>query len=170
MKQIAHRSKGRGGYKLGKSTCDNGWGSVVAMLRRKLMERGKYLVRVSKFFPSTQLCHACGHRFRGSDKLTLSNRVYSCPVCGCVVDRDVNAACNILAEGTRILFSQASRGLALPGLVWDEHELEREQAKSGTVKLDFVSFVGESVVSRPSWLNGRSSSSSGDGASVEPVS
>ena len=171
MKQIAHRSKGRGGYKLGKSTCDNGWCSFVGMLRRKLMERGKYLVRVSKFFPLTQLCHECGHRFRGADKLTLSDRVYSCPVCGCVVDRDLNAACNILAEGTRILFSQASRGLALPGLVWDERELEREQAKSGTVTLDFVSFVGESVVSRPSWLSGRSSSSSsGDGSSVEPVS
>ena len=170
MKQIAHRSKERGGYKLGKSTCDNGWGSFVSMLRRKLMERGKYLVRVSKFFPSTQLCHECGHRFRGEDKLTLSDRVYACPECGCVVDRDMNAACNILSEGTRILFSQASRGLALPGLVWDERELEREQAKSGSVKLDFVSFVGGSVVSRPSWLSGRSSSSSGDVVSVEPVS
>ena len=170
MKQIAHRSKGRGGYKLGKSTYDNGWCSFVAMLRRKLMERGKYLVRVSRFFPSTQLCHECGHRFRGEDKLTLSDRVYSCPVCGCVMDRDVNAACNILAEGTRILFSQASRGLALPGLVWDERELEREQAKSGSVTLDFVSFIGESVASRPSWLNGRSSSSSNDAAPAEPVS
>ena len=170
MKQIAHRSKGRDGYKLGKSTCDNGWGSFVSMLRRKLMERGKYLVRVSRFFPSTQLCHGCGHRFRGSDKLSLSDRVYSCPVCGCVMDRDVNAACNILTEGTRILFSQASRGLALPGLVWDERELEREQAKSGSVTLDFVSFTGQSAVSRHSWLSGRSSSSSDDGASVEPVS
>ena len=169
MKQIARRSKGRGGYKLGKSTCDNGWGSFVAMLRRKLMERGKYLVRVSKFFPSTQLCHECGHRFRGEDKLALSDRVFACPVCGCVADRDVNAACNILAEGTRILFSQASRGLALPGLVWDERELEREQAKSGSVKLDFVSFVGGYVVSRPSWLNGRSSSSFDDGTSADSV-
>ena len=169
MKQIARRSKGRGGYKLGKSTCDNGWGSFVAMLRRKLMERGKYLVRVSKFFPSTQLCHECGHRFRGENKLALSDRVFACPVCGCVADRDVNAACNILAEGTRILFSQASRGLALPGLVWDERELEREQAKSGSVKLDFVSFVGGYVVSRPSWLNGRSSSSFDDGTSADSV-
>ena len=84
--------------------------------------------------------------------------------------RDLNAACNILAEGTRILFSQASRGSALPGLVWDEREFEREQAKSGSVVLDFVSFVGGSAVSRPSWLSGRSSSSSDDGASVEPVS
>ena len=170
MKQIARRSKGRGGYKLGKSTCDNGWGAFVGMLRRKLLERGKYLVRVSRFFPSTQLCHVCGHRFRGAGKLTLSDRVFSCPVCGCVVDRDVNAACNILVEGTRILFSQASRGFAFPGLVWDGREFGREQARSGSVALDFVSFAGGSVVSRPSWLNGRSSSSSGDGASVELVS
>ena len=82
----------------------------------------------------------------------------------------MNAACNILAEGTRILFSQASRGLALPGLVWDERELEREQAKSGSVTLDFVSFTGQSAVSRPSWLSGRSSSSSDDAAPVELVS
>ena len=140
------------------------------MLRRKLLKRGKYLVRVSRVFPSTQLCHVCGHRFRGAGKLALSDRVYVCPVCGCVVDRDVNAACNILVEGTRILFSQASRGLGFPGLVWDERELWHEQARSGSVALDFVSFAGGSVVSRPSWLNGRSSSSSGDGASVELVS
>ena len=170
MKQIARRSNGRGGYKLGKSTCDDGWCSFVAMLRRKLLERGKYLVRVSRFFPSTQLCHVCGHRFRGAGKLALSDRVFSCPVCGCVVDRDLNAACNILVEGTRILFSQAFRGFAFPGLVWDERELECEQARSGSVKLDFVSFVGGFVVSRPSWLSGRSSSSSGDGSSVELVS
>ena len=139
------------------------------MLRRKLLKRGKYLVRVSRVFPSTQLCHVCGHRFRGTGKLTLSDRVFSCPVCGCVVDRDVNAACNILVEGTRILFSQASRGLGFPGLVWDERELGHEQARSGSVALDFVSFVGGFVVSRPSWFGGRSSLSSGDGASVDPV-
>ena len=161
-KQIARRSKGRGGFKLGKSTLDNGWGAFVDMLRRKLMERGKYLVRVSRFFPSTQLCSECGHRFVGADKLTLSDRTYVCPDCGCVMDRDTNAACNILVEGTRILFAQSVRGFALPGLVWDEREFETA-LKSGSVRLDFELFVGLSVISRPSWLGGRSRRSS-----VEP--
>ena len=154
MKQIARRSKGRGGFKLGKSTLDNGWNMFVGLLRRKLLVRGKYLVRVNRFFPSTQLCHECGHRFTGKDKLTLSDRIYVCPVCGCVMDRDANAACNILAEGARVLFVQASRGFALPGLVWDEREFDAA-LKQGPVKLDFAVFSSDSVVSRPAVLSVR---------------
>lgn len=68
------------------------------MLSYKLKERGKYFIRVGKFFPSTQLCINCGRKH----KLTLSERTYKCE-CGLIIDRDINAAINILHEGIRIL-------------------------------------------------------------------
>lgn len=85
-------------FHLGKSTNDNGYGMFRDMLAYKLKERGKYFIRVGKFFPSTQLCSNCGRKH----KLTLSERTYKCE-CGLVIDRDINAAINILHEGIRIL-------------------------------------------------------------------
>lgn len=85
-------------FHLGKSTNDNGYGMFRNMLAYKLKERGKYFIRVGKFFPSTQLCSNCGRKH----KLTLSERTYKCE-CGLVIDRDINAAINILHEGIRIL-------------------------------------------------------------------
>ena len=85
-------------FHLGKSTNDNGYGMFRNMLAYKLKERGKYFIRVGKFFPSTQLCSNCGRKH----KLTLSERTYKCE-CGLIIDRDINAAINILHEGIRIL-------------------------------------------------------------------
>ncbi|MCR4805735.1 MAG: transposase, partial [Clostridia bacterium] len=89
------------GFKNGKATLDNGWGMFTQMLSYKLAERGGKLVKVDKFYPSTQLCSVCHSR----RKLALSERIYKCPVCGNVADRDINAARNILAEGIRIFTS-----------------------------------------------------------------
>ena len=85
-------------FHLGKSTNDNGYGMFRNMLAYKLKERGKYFIGVGKFFPSTQLCSNCGRKH----KLTLSERTYKCE-CGLIIDRDMNAAINILHEGIRIL-------------------------------------------------------------------
>lgn len=85
-------------FHLGKATNDNGYGRFREMLAYKLTERGKYFIRVGKFFPSTQLCSNCGRKH----KLTLSERTYKCE-CGLIIDRDINAAINILHEGIRIL-------------------------------------------------------------------
>ena len=85
-------------FHLGKSTNDNGYGMFRNMLAYKLKERGKYFIGVGKFFPSTQLCSNCGRKH----KLTLSERTYTCE-CGLIIDRDINAAINILHEGIRIL-------------------------------------------------------------------
>lgn len=87
--------------RLGKSTMDNGFGMLCAMLDRKLVEQGKPgLVKVGKWYPSSQLCSDCGHRYAGAKDLSV--REWACPECGAWHDRDVNAAKNIRDEGRRL--------------------------------------------------------------------
>lgn len=85
--------------KLGKSTLDNGYGYFLTRLAQKQELRGHYLLRVGKSFPSSQLC-SCG--YRNPVTKDLSVRTLTCPVCGRVYDRDINAAQNIDMEGLRI--------------------------------------------------------------------
>lgn len=84
----------------GKATMDNGYGMFLSMLEYKLTDRGKYFVKVDKWYPSSQICYHCGTiHTRMKD---LSIRVMECE-CGFVLDRDYNAALNIKKEGLRIL-------------------------------------------------------------------
>lgn len=85
---------------IGKTTLDNGWGMFLDMLEYKLEDRGKELVRVDKYFPSSQLCTLCGQQNR--KVRSLSVREWECPVCHAIHDRDINAAENIRREGVRI--------------------------------------------------------------------
>ena len=82
--------------KLGKSTNDNGWGMFTSFLAYKLADRGKYLIKIDKWFPSSKTCSHCG---KIKDNLSLSERSYHCERCGLEIDRDQNAAINILREG-----------------------------------------------------------------------
>lgn len=86
------------GFGNGKATMDNGYGMFLNMLEYKLADRGKYFVKIDKWFPSSQLCSCCGSR----KKLELSERKYIC-TCGLEIDRDLNAAINIKNEGLRLL-------------------------------------------------------------------
>lgn len=79
---------------------DASFGEFARLLEYKCAERGRTLVRVGRFYPSSKTCSGCGHRL---DALPLSVRSWDCPACGAHHDRDVNAARNILAEGKRIL-------------------------------------------------------------------
>ena len=94
MKAISNK-----GFGNGKATMDNGYGMFQNMLAYKLAERGKQLIKVDKWYPSSQICHCCGHR----QPMPLKIRVYQCPECGMVCDRDLNAAINIKIEGLRLL-------------------------------------------------------------------
>ena len=85
-------------FHFGKSVADNGWGMFTAFLHYKLVEQGKRLVKINKWFPSTKTCSNCGH----VKAVALSERIYSCD-CGFVLDRDWNAAINIKNEGKLML-------------------------------------------------------------------
>lgn len=87
--------------KLGKSTNDNGFGMFRDILSYKLADRGKAFVKIDKWFPSSKMCRHCGSI---NHELTLSDRVWTCG-CGATINRDENAAINIMNEGLRILFS-----------------------------------------------------------------
>ena len=88
------------GFGIGRAVMDNGYGMFLDMLDYKLRDRGGALVRVDRWFPSSQLCSACGRREPSVKNLSI--RTWTCPACGAVHDRDINAAVNILCEGIRI--------------------------------------------------------------------
>jgi len=93
MKAISNKDFGNG-----KATMDNGYGLFLNMLEYKLSDRGKYFIKVDKWYPSSQLCSCCGSQ----KKLALADRIYKCD-CGLKLDRDYNAAINIKNEGLRLL-------------------------------------------------------------------
>ena len=107
VEDIGLRAMG-GALKLGKNLHDNGFGMFRDMLSYKLEKKGSVLVKVDRMYASTQTCSSCGHRLQGEDRLTLKDRKWTCPACGTVNDRDMNAAVNIREEGKRI-FTQYFR-------------------------------------------------------------
>lgn len=80
---------------LGKSTNDNGFGMFRTRLQQKLELKGKKFIKIDKWFPSSKMCRFCG--CINSD-LKLSDRVWTCS-CGQTLNRDENAAINILNQG-----------------------------------------------------------------------
>ena len=110
------RSMSNKGFGNGKSTLDNGFGMFVNFLEYKLFIRGKELVKVDKYYASSQLCNHCGYKNPLLKDLRI--RSWACPVCGVHHDRDINAAINILQEGLHILSKRREEKLK-----------EREEAK-----------------------------------------
>ena len=97
IEDLDMRSMSNKGFGNGKATLDNGYGAFTTMLEYKLRYQGKRLVKVNRWYPSSQLCSCCGNR----QKLTLATRTYRCPFCGNTMDRDHNAAVNIRNESMR---------------------------------------------------------------------
>ncbi|MGM0197700.1 IS200/IS605 family element RNA-guided endonuclease TnpB [Enterococcus sp. DIV1314a] len=83
-------------HKLAKSISDVSWSEFVRQLDYKCAWKGRTLVKVDRFFPSSQLCSSCGHN---DGKKELNIREWICSNCGTIHDRDINASINIKTEG-----------------------------------------------------------------------
>ncbi|HYL15054.1 MAG TPA: zinc ribbon domain-containing protein, partial [Terriglobales bacterium] len=81
---------------LAKSMLDAAFGEVVRQWKYKSVWHNVHALQADRFFPSTQLCSACGYR---NQKLSLGDREWVCPGCERKHRRDVNAALNLRAEG-----------------------------------------------------------------------
>lgn len=87
-------------HKLAKSIQDASFGNFYKMISYKALEQHRQYVKIGTYYPSSKLCHCCGFKYKG---LKLDERFWTCPQCGTYLDRDENAAINILNEGLRIL-------------------------------------------------------------------
>lgn len=94
------RAMSNRGFRNGKSTLDNGYGMFLQMLDYKQRDKGHFLTKVDKWYPSSQICSCCGNR--NPETKDLSVRIWTCPSCNETHDRDFNAAINIKKEGYRI--------------------------------------------------------------------
>lgn len=92
-------------HKLAKSIQEVGLYRFRQVLTDKAELNDKQVVFVDRFYPSSKTCNKCGYVKRD---LTLSDREWTCPICGEHHDRDVNAAMNILSEGERIIGSRTA--------------------------------------------------------------
>ena len=87
-------------HKLAESIQELNFGEFRRMLEYKAKWYGRHLVFIDRFYPSSKTCNECGYV---NKTLKLSDRVWICPDCGKIIERDYNAALNILDEGKRIL-------------------------------------------------------------------
>jgi len=87
-------------HKLAREISSAGWGMFLNKVNYKMLWRGGTFIKVDRFFPSSKRCHVCGYH---KDDLSLEIREWDCPVCGTHLDRDGNAAQNLIKEGIRLL-------------------------------------------------------------------
>lgn len=88
-------------HNLARSISDASWSEFVRQLTYKCEWYGKQLIKVDRFYPSSQLCNNCGYKNKAVKDLKI--RYWTCPECGNEVDRDINASKNILIEGLKLL-------------------------------------------------------------------
>ena len=83
-------------HHIAKSVTDQGWYQFRQMITYKMQWRKGELIEIGRFDPSSKMCSKCGNM---KHDLKLSDRIYHCNTCGLTIDRDLNAAINILHMG-----------------------------------------------------------------------
>lgn len=81
-------------------TLDFSWNFFVNILRYKMEQKGKYLILIDRYFPSSKICSVCGYV---NNQLRLDHRKWTCPECNIEHNRDINASINIRSNGLEIL-------------------------------------------------------------------
>ncbi|PJE95218.1 transposase [Streptomyces carminius] len=104
--------KGLARTRLAESVHDAGWSAFVSMLEYKAARYGRTFIRIGRFEPTSQVCSQCGVQ---DGPKPLHVRVWTCPACGAVLDRDINAAVNV-AKAAGLAVS-ACRAQVRPGLL-----------------------------------------------------
>ena len=103
--------------RMAKSLLDANWTRIIDRIRQLGVQYGRTVKRVDRWYPSSQICSQCGHR---DGRKPLDIREWGCPQCGIRLDRDWNAALNILdaaglAESLNARGGDVRRGLAQAG-------------------------------------------------------
>lgn len=88
-------------HNLAKSILDCGWYELTRQLNYKADWNNRQYIKIGRYTKSSQPCHVCG--YINTETKDLSVREWTCPQCGSIHDRDINAAINILNEGLRLL-------------------------------------------------------------------
>ena len=107
-------------HKLAESISEMNFGEFRRILEYKASWYGRVVVKVDRFYPSSKTCNHCGYIKKD---LKLSDRRWICPICGELIDRDYNAACNIRDKGIEILI-----GNRIPELTLVENPLMDERS------------------------------------------
>ena len=124
-------------HKLAEVINECNWGEFVNILQYKCNWNGKQLVKVNRFYPSSQLCNNCGCRNKKVKNLAI--RQWTCECCGSEHDRDVNAAINILRYNSARNAEYGRGGVDKPNgttcLTSDCLDSEKAIGKEATIEL-----------------------------------
>ena len=118
-------------HHLAKSISDASWWTFINMLTYKAEWNDKKVVKIDRFFPSSQTCSVCGYVNKDTKKLSV--REWECPSCHAHHDRDVNAAINILRVGLKQYTSAGTAdytgGEEVRAILSESHSSVKPEAK-----------------------------------------
>ena len=89
---------------LKKNIINTSLSELIRVLKYKCLWKGKKVISVNTYYPSSQICSHCGDR--NKEMKDLSKREYKCKNCGLELDRDINASINIMFEGIKELINK----------------------------------------------------------------